>query len=142
MTMGYLAVSFLVGLVFGLGLVISQMVNPAKVIGFLDVAGRWDPSLALVLLAAVLVAGVGYRLARHRNAPLMDSEMKVPTRRDIDGRLVAGAAVFGVGWGLIGLCPGPALTALAYGKWEAVLFVAAMAAGVLLHAAYRRLGNR
>lgn len=131
-------VAFAVGLTFGLGLVVSQMVNPAKVLGFLDVAGRWDPSLAVVLAAAVAVSAAGYALARRRGRPLLDGELRVPTRREIDPRLLLGAAVFGIGWGLVGLCPGPALTALAFGRWEAALFVAAMAAGILLHAALGR----
>lgn len=140
--MPYLAASFGVGLLFGIGLVVSQMINPAKVLGFLDVAGRWDPSLALVMAAAVAVSSIGYAVARRRGRPALNQQLKVPTRRDIDFRLVAGAAIFGVGWGLIGLCPGPALTALAYGKWEVVLFVVAMAAGVLLHAGFDRLAKR
>ena len=140
--MPYLAASFGVGLLFGIGLVVSQMINPAKVLGFLDVAGRWDPSLALVMAGAVAVSSIGYAVARRRGRPALNQQLKVPTRRDIDVRLVAGAAIFGVGWGLIGLCPGPALTALAYGKWEVVLFVVAMAAGILLHAGFDRLAKR
>lgn len=140
--MRYLAASVGVGLLFGIGLVVSQMINPAKVLGFLDVAGHWDPSLALVMAGAVAISSIGYAVARRRGRPALNRQLKVPTRRDIDFRLVAGAAIFGVGWGLIGLCPGPALTALAYGKWEVVLFVVAMAAGVLLHAGFDRFVKR
>lgn len=140
--MRYLAASVGVGLLFGIGLVVSQMINPAKVLGFLDVAGHWDPSLALVMAGAVAISSIGYAVARRRGRPALNRQLKVPTRRDIDFRLVAGAAIFGVGWGLIGLCPGPALTALAYGKWEVVLFVVAMAAGVLLHAGFDRFAKR
>lgn len=140
--MVYLAVAFLIGLVFGLGLVISQMINPAKVLGFLDLFGQWDPTLAVVLGASVVVSAIGYRLAVRRGRPMLDTEMRLPTRNDVDVRLVSGAAVFGVGWGLIGLCPGPALAALSYGMWEVGLFVAAMAAGMFLHAGFERLTAR
>lgn len=131
--------SFLIGLLFGLGLVISKMVNPAKVLGFLDVFGRWDPSLALVLGAAVGIAAIGYHLARRRKRPLLESEFQLPTRRDIDLRLIGGAALFGVGWGLVGFCPGPSLTALSYGMWQVATFVIAMAAGMYLHAALEKM---
>lgn len=121
------------GALFALGLGISGMTQPAKVLGFLDVTGRWDPTLAFVMVGAVAVHFVLYRLIRKRRAPLFDSRFDVPTRRDVDLRLVAGAALFGVGWGLSGQCPGPALTNLATGAWTALVFVAAMALGMILH---------
>lgn len=124
-----------VGLLFGLGLVISQMVNPAKVLNFLDVAGTWDPSLAFVMLGAVAVTAVGYRLVLARPAPLLGERFQVPARSDIDKELVVGSALFGAGWGLAGFCPGPALTALGLGRWDVLLFVAAMLAGMALHRA-------
>ena len=136
MTIG---ISFLIGLLFGLGLVISRMINPAKVLGFLDIFGRWDPSLALVLGAAVGTAAIGFYLARRRNRPLLAPDFKIPARKDIDLRLVGGAAIFGVGWGLVGFCPGPSLTALCYGMWQVATFVVAVAVGVYLHAATGRL---
>jgi uncharacterized membrane protein YedE/YeeE len=128
-------ISFFIGLLFGLGLVISKMINPAKVLGFLDIFGNWDPSLALVLGAAVGMSTFGFRIARLRNRPLLAPEFKIPTRTDIDLRLVCGAAIFGVGWGLVGFCPGPSLTALSCGMWQVATFVVAMAAGMYLHAA-------
>ena len=126
------ASAFAVGLLFGLGLLVSGMADPAKVLAFLDVTGRWDPSLALVMAGAVAVSAAGYRLARRRGRPVLAPRLDVPARRDLDGRLIAGAAIFGLGWGLAGLCPGPALTILTVAPAEAVTFVAAMVAGMLL----------
>jgi uncharacterized membrane protein YedE/YeeE len=131
--------AFAAGLLFGLGLVVSQMVNPAKVLGFLDVFGAWDPSLALVMAGAVAVAAFGFRAAQRRGNPVLAPRPESPTRRNIDARLVAGAVLFGVGWGLVGLCPGPALTALPLGPWlglwQVWVFVAAMLAGMALYQA-------
>ena len=124
--------SLVAGLLFGLGLVISQMVNPAKVLAFLDIFGSWDPSLALVMGAAVAVSALGYAVAKHRGRPVLAPRLEIPTRRDLDPRLLAGAAIFGVGWGLAGLCPGPALTLLPLALPKAFLFVAAMLAGMVL----------
>ena len=104
--------SFASGLLFGLGLVVSQMVNPAKVLAFLDVFGAWDPSLAFVMGAAVAVSALGYFVATRRGTPLFGARLEIPTRRDLEPRLLSGAALFGIGWGLVGLCPGPALAAL------------------------------
>lgn len=124
--------AFAVGLLFGLGLVVSGMANPAKVLAFLDVTGRWDPSLALVMGGAVAVSAFGYSIAKRRGRPVLAPRLDVPTRRDLDPRLLAGAAIFGVGWGLAGLCPGPALTLLTVVPAHAVTFLAAMVAGMLL----------
>jgi uncharacterized membrane protein YedE/YeeE len=125
------------GALFGFGLALSGMVDPARVRGFLDVAGiatgAWDPSLAFVLAGAVGVALVGFRLARRRDRPLLERRFDLPTRRDIDAPLVGGAVLFGIGWGLVGLCPGPAVAALSVAGAPVLLFVAAMVAGVLLH---------
>ena len=118
------------GIVFGLGLAISQMVNPAKVLGFLDVAGAWDPTLAVVLVAAVAVAGIAFRVVRVRARPLFADAFQVPSRRDITSRLVGGSALFGIGWGLIGLCPGPAFASLVYGMGESFYFVVALMVGL------------
>lgn len=119
------------GLLFGLGLTLSRMIDPTKVLGFLDVAGSWDPSLALVLAGATGTAAIGFRLVFGlRVAPLFAGAFSLPTVRDIDWRLVAGAAIFGVGWGLVGLCPGPAVVDLGVAFGRAAIFVAAMLAGM------------
>lgn len=120
------------GVLFGVGLAVSQMVNPAKVLAFLDVAGRWDPSLALVMAGALAVALPGFRLAGRRPAPLLADRFHAPARSPVDAPLLAGAALFGLGWGLVGFCPGPAIASLAYGRIESVGFVVAMLAGAWL----------
>ncbi len=132
--------ALLSGLVFGTGLVISGMSNPAKVLNFLDVAGTWDPSLAFVMAGAVLLTSIGYRLVLKLPAPRFSASFVVPTRRDIDTPLVAGAAIFGLGWGLGGFCPGPAWTALPLGDAGTLAFVPAMLAGMWL--AKTILGSR
>lgn len=129
---------FVVGLVFGLGLVVSQMVNPAKVIGFLDLFGNWDPSLALVMGGALLVTAVGYRLVWRKPRPVFEARFQVPAKREIDSRLAAGAVLFGIGWGLVGLCPGPAIAALTIGGAKALGFLAAMAVGMVAFEALDR----
>lgn len=118
------------GLIFGIGLVISGMANPAKVKNFLDLAGTWDPSLAFVMGAAVLVTLVGYRVAFRRGAPLLADRFNVPTKSDIDRRLLIGAGLFGIGWGLGGYCPGPALVALPLLAQGTLVFVPAMLVGL------------
>ena len=124
--------AFLSGLIFGLGLLVSQMVNPAKVLAFLDIFGDWDPSLAVVMGSAVAASALGYWIAKRRLVPVFASRLEIPTRRDVEPRLLAGAALFGIGWGLAGFCPGPALTALPLGLWQVFVFVAAMLAGMTL----------
>ena len=124
--------SLCIGVVFGVGLTVSQMINPAKVIGFLDFAGDWDPTLGVVMAAALAVAAPGFALARRRNGPLLGGAFQIPTRTDIDPRLIGGAVVFGIGWGLSGFCPGPAIAALSTGLGPAFAFVLAMAAGMYL----------
>jgi len=121
----------LVGLIFGLGLVVSMMMNPLKVLSFLDVTGAWDPSLALVMAGALAVTMLGYRFVLRRERPMLAASFSLPAKRDIDARLVAGAAIFGIGWGLAGFCPGPAITALGTGEPRVALFVAAMALGMV-----------
>jgi uncharacterized membrane protein YedE/YeeE len=123
-------VSFLVGLVFGLGLIVSGMANPAKVQAFLDLAGRWDPSLAFVMAGAIGVGLVGFGIARRRSRSWLGGEMKLPAARHIDARLLGGSVLFGVGWGIAGFCPGPALVALGMGEGKAALFVIAMLGGM------------
>ncbi len=127
---------FAVGLIFGFGLLLSGMSDPAKVLNFLDLggiaSGTWDPSLAFVMAGAVAVTFAGYRVVLRRPRPLFANRFHLPTRRELDVRIVAGPAIFGVGWGLAGFCPGPALTALGFGTRAAVIFVAAMLAGMWL----------
>ena len=126
-----IVVSYLIGLVFGTGISISGMANPAKVLNFFDIAGSWDPSLAFVMGGALGVTFLGYRFVLRRRAPLLAPAFLLPTRRDLDPSLIGGAAVFGVGWGISGFCPGGALPALGTGRIEVVAFVAAMLAGIL-----------
>ena len=121
------------GLVFGLGLTISGMINPGKIIGFLDLAGHWDPSLLFVMLGALAVTGIGYRIAFSRPKPMFEEKFFLPEATAIDRPLIIGAALFGLGWAFAGYCPGPGLTALALGHLEPALFVAAMLTGMALH---------
>jgi uncharacterized protein len=122
--------SLLAGLVFGLGLIVSGMVDPAKILGFLDLAGRWDPSLAFVMVGAVGVGLVAFTVARRRTMSLLGAQMKLPSAHQIDQRLVIGSLTFGVGWGIVGFCPGPALVALGMGQFKALVFVIFMLAGM------------
>jgi uncharacterized protein len=137
----YVLISFVVGAVFGLGLIVSGMANPAKVLGFLDLAGRWDPSLALVMAGAIAVGIIGFAVARRRTRSWLGLPMRLPSTRVVDRRLVAGGLLFGAGWGLAGFCPGPALVALGAGYWQAAVFVAAMLAGMALHERFERLSE-
>lgn len=130
--------AFAAGLVFGLGLIVSGMSDPGKVRGFLDLAGAWDPSLAFVMGGAILVGFFAFRFASSRARSFLGGALRLPTRRDIDRRLVAGSVVFGVGWGLAGYCPGPALVSLGAGQDKAVVFVIAMLAGMLIYTAVER----
>jgi hypothetical protein len=127
------------GLLFGAGLALSGMINPARVLGFLDVAGAWDPTLAFVLGGALLPSALSYALVRRMKRPVMAEEFCIPQDRTIEKRLLAGGAIFGIGWGLVGLCPGPAIAGLVLGKWEVWLFVAAMIAGMWLQRMYADL---
>jgi uncharacterized protein len=125
-------VALVAGLSFGAGLVMSGMAQPRKVLGFLDVFGAWDASLLCVMAGAIAVHAIGYRLVRARPQPLFDARFAVPTRRDIDADLVLGAVLFGIGWGISGYCPGPSVIALASGRPGVLIFVAAMAVGMLV----------
>lgn len=125
--------AFVAGLIFAIGLALSGMTQPGKVTAFLDLFGNWDPSLAFVMMGAIGVYSFLYRLIRHRAAPLYAPAFSVPTRSDLDTRLIGGAALFGIGWGLSGFCPGPAVTSLASGQWSVIVFVAAMVAGMALY---------
>ena len=127
--------ALLIGALFGAGLAISGMVDPARVQNFLDVTGSWDPTLAFVLGGAIVPSAIAYRIRKHMQRPLLVDHFAVPENRLIDRPLLAGAALFGIGWGLVGFCPGPALAALALGYWQPWLFTAAMLAGMAIHAA-------
>ena len=138
MTRAFLVV--FAGLLFGFGLCVSQMVNPAKVLGFLDIAGLWDPSLAFVMMGALGVAAIGFPRILSRPKPLLGVDFFIPPRSGIDAPLIVGAIIFGIGWGLVGFCPGPAIASLAYGLLKSWLFVAGMVAGML--AVRQMLGPR
>ena len=122
--------SLLAGLVFGLGLIVSSMADPAKVMGFLDLGGAWDPSLAFVMAGAIGVGALAFATARKRTVSFLGSAMKLPMSSDIDGQLVIGSVVFGIGWGIAGFCPGPGLVALGMGEVKALVFVVAMLLGM------------
>jgi uncharacterized membrane protein YedE/YeeE len=123
---------FFIGLLFGWGLLISGMTDPGKVLGFLDLAGAWDPSLAFVMGGAILIGVAGFAVAKKRTTSFLGSAMHLPTSRDIDRRLIIGSLMFGAGWGLAGFCPGPGLVTMGSGEPKAVLFVAAMIGGMAL----------
>ncbi|MDH0367215.1 MULTISPECIES: YeeE/YedE family protein [Hyphomicrobiales] len=125
--------SLAAGLLFGLGLAISGLLNPAKVKAFLDITGAWDPSLIFVLGAGVVVAFIGYRIAFAINKPLFDDKLQLPTKTRIDRPLIIGSSIFGVGWGLAGFCPGPAIASLSLGLLPAVIFAVAMFIGMVTH---------
>jgi uncharacterized protein len=129
--MGRIFGGFIAGLLFGAGLLISGMINPAKVIGFLDLAGNWDPSLAFVMLGGVTVTAIGYRTVLSQGQPMFEPRFTLPTRNDIDPSLLLGAGLFGIGWGLGGYCPGPALAGLGFGSPETFVFVTAMLLGMV-----------
>lgn len=128
-----LLTSFLTGLLFGVGLMVSGMTDPSKVIGFLDLAGAWDPSLAFVMGGAVLVGAAGFRLAERRPTSVFGGLRQLPGTRGIDARLILGSVTFGIGWGLAGFCPGPAVVASGAGYDKAVVFVIAMLAGMVAY---------
>lgn len=124
--------AFIAGLIFGLGLLLAGMANPAKVLGFLDLAGAWDPSLGLVMAGAIGVAVLPLTWAKRRQRSLLGAPMQLPVKRELDRRLIAGSLLFGVGWGIAGICPGPAVAIVLTGHWQVLLFVAAMLLGMLL----------
>lgn len=132
--------ALIVGLVFGIGLIVSGMTDPSKVLGFLDPAGNWDPSLAFVMGGAILVGLLAFRVAGRRERSLLGEAMRLPTATRIDRRLVLGSLAFGAGWGLAGYCPGPALASLASGGAKPLVFTAAMVAGMGVFELFERLG--
>ncbi len=128
--------SLLAGLVFGIGLIVSGMANPAKVLGFLDLAGAWDPSLALVMMGAIAIGTAAFFIARKRAVSLLGAAMRLPASRDIDRRLIGGGLLFGIGWGIAGICPGPGVVVLGMGEVKGLVFVAAMLAGMMIFALF------
>ncbi|GGE56778.1 YeeE/YedE family protein [Actibacterium pelagium] len=127
-----LILSYIGGLIFGLGISLSGMANPAKVLNFFDIAGSWDPSLIFVMGGALIVTFIGYRLVMRREAPVCDKQFHVPSSRTIDAKLIGGSLVFGVGWGIAGFCPGGALPAIGTGSVDVLVFCAALVVGILL----------
>lgn len=134
--------SLLAGLVFGLGLILSGMADPAKVLGFLDLAGQWNPSLALVMVGAIAVGLVAFSIAQKRTQSLLGLALKLPTARHVDRRLLGGSLLFGLGWGIAGFCPGPAIVALGMGELKAAAFVGAMLLGMGLFELLERHAKR
>jgi len=124
--------TYLIGLIFGVGISISGMANPAKVLNFFDIAGTWDPSLIFVMGGALVTTFVGYKIVFGRSAPVLEDGFRLPTNHAIDARLIGGSAVFGIGWGIAGFCPGGALPALGTGRWEVFAFTAALIGGIFL----------
>lgn len=131
--------TFFSGLLFGIGLTISQMVNPEKVISFLDVTGDWDPSLAFVMGGALAVTFIGYKFVLKKDMPLFADTFRLPNSKDVDKRLIAGSALFGIGWGVVGLCPGPALAGLSFSGHNGLIFAASMVGTILI---FRRIKRR
>lgn len=141
--MARILAALIAGLVFGAGIAVSGMINPAKVLNFFDFFGSWDPSLAFVMGGALAVTATGYRFVLRRSRPLLDTTFHLPSKRDLDMPLLAGAAVFGIGWGIAGFCPGGSIPALGLGEPSAAIFVAAMIGGILLARWLRKaLGQR
>ncbi|TRW91525.1 YeeE/YedE family protein [Candidatus Methylobacter oryzae] len=134
--------AFLVGLIFGLGLIVSGMTNPAKVIGFLDLAGDWDPSLAFVMGGAISIGAGAFTIAKKRQRSLLGEPMRLSNVTEIDKSLLAGSLVFGIGWGLSGFCPGPAVVSAAAGQTKAMIFVVSMLAGMVLYKVIQQQNNR
>ncbi|GFM54713.1 DUF6691 family protein [Pseudomonas capsici] len=132
-------IALLAGVLFGIGLLLAGMTNPAKVLGFLDLAGQWDPSLAFVMLGAIAVAFLPFRWAGKRSQSLLGAPMQLPTSRTLDKRLIGGSLLFGIGWGIAGLCPGPSVALLLTLQWQPLVFVLSMLAGMLI---FQALENR
>ncbi len=134
--------SWIAGLIFGIGLIISGMTNPKKVIGFLDLAGAWDPSLAFVMVGGITIATISFLLARQRTLSMLGLPMRIPTQRHIDHRLIIGSLIFGMGWGLAGICPGPSLVLVGAGIHQGIIFVIAMIMGMGLFEWFNRYQSK
>lgn len=134
--------TWLAGLIFGIGLIISGMTNPAKVLGFLDITGIWDPSLAFVMAGGIAIASIGFLVAKKRTKSFLGLQMRFPTGKKIDRPLIIGGAIFGLGWGIAGICPGPALVLVGGGVFKGVIFVIAMLLGMALFEKINRLKSK
>lgn len=139
--MRYNIAALVCGFLFGCGLTISNIIDPNKILNFLDFTGNWDPSLAFVMLGAVLVAWIGYRFVLRKSRPLLAEKFNLPERKCVDGRLIFGSAIFGIGWGLAGYCPGPAITAIGLGIMDAMYFVIGMIISSIIYQIYRVLSK-
>lgn len=131
--------SLFAGLLFGVGLIFSDMVNPEKIIGFLDFTGKWDPSLLFVMLGAISISFFAFRDASKKFASILGQPMSIPTKKDLDVRLIAGSVIFGIGWGLAGYCPGPGIASIAKGNMQPITFVIAMLFGMLIYEAFQKI---
>lgn len=131
--MRHILSALLTGTLFGAGLALSDMINPARVLAFLDLFGNWDPSLAFVMGGALIPAGIAYQFSRRLREPLLHGRFHIPENRIVDRQLLVGGLLFGTGWGLVGYCPGPAIAGLVFGTWQTIVFVVAMLVGMLLH---------
>lgn len=131
--MRQLLIALVTGALFGAGLAVSDMVNPARVLAFLDIFGAWDPALAFVMVGAIVPSAIAYMVSHRLRQPLLDQRFFIPENRIIDRRLIAGAAIFGAGWGLVGYCPGPAIAGVSFGDWQPIVFIVAMLAGMWIH---------
>jgi uncharacterized membrane protein YedE/YeeE len=134
--------AFVTGLIFGLGLILSEMTNPAKIIGFLDIFGNWDPSLVLVMLGAITVSAVSFKLTKSRQQSFFGQQIKLPNSSNIDHKLITGSLIFGVGWGLAGYCPGPALTSVLLGGYQPLVFVISMLIGMGVFEVLNQLSSK
>lgn len=137
-----LMTAFFTGLIFGFGLILSGMTNPAKIIGFLDIFGNWDPSLALVMLGAIIVTATSFKLTKNRQQSFLGQPIKLPNSSNVDHKLIIGSMIFGVGWGLAGYCPGPSLVSVIQGGYKPVVFVISMLIGMGVFEVFNRLGNK
>jgi uncharacterized membrane protein YedE/YeeE len=134
--------AFVTGLIFGLGLILSEMTNPAKIIGFLDIFGNWDPSLVLVMLGAITVTAVSFKLTKSRQQSFFGQQIKLPNSSNIDHKLITGSLIFGVGWGLAGYCPGPALTSVLLGGYQPLIFAISMLIGMGVFEVVNQLSSK
>jgi len=135
-------IAFVTGLIFGLGLILSGMTNPAKIIGFLDIFGDWDPALALVMIGALIVSATSFQLIKKNKKTYFGQQLNLPANNKIDHKLIIGSLIFGIGWGLAGYCPGPALVSVMHGGYQPVVFVLSMLAGMGIFEIFNKIGSK